>query len=224
MGRLLLILWALVFSIGAASEQRRQPNRPPTITSFTSSLNTIRVCGWNPNVSLDDPLEVMLVVTANDPDGDPLRYEYSATEGKISGRGKAVRWDLRGLPHGPHEVRVIVKDTKGHQVESVLTVTTVSGGCPDPPPCPTISVACPAETDSSKPFQFYASVAGYVGRPTTLSWKVDAGKIISGQKTSAIEVSAKSAKGVEQITARVVVRGLIRNCPNTAACSTKIIW
>src|SRR5262245_3608555 len=89
---------------------QRQANRPPSIDSFASSLTAIRLCHFFPDF-FDKPV-VTLVVNATDPDGDSLNYEYSTAEGIISGKGKSVVWDLRGLPFGPHEVRVTVTDRK----------------------------------------------------------------------------------------------------------------
>ena len=66
-----------------------------------------------------------LFVNATDPDGDALQYEYSTTEGSISGKGTSVIWNLKDVPRGPHEVRVTVSDGKGGKVEAALTVSTV---------------------------------------------------------------------------------------------------
>ena len=147
MKRLLAISLALVFPLLTTAEQkpRRQRNRPPAIESFTSSLKTIRVCPFLPTAVEHDEPEVNLVVNATDPDGDALQYDYSTTEGSISGKGKSVIWDLNKVRRGPHEVRVIVTDGHGGRVEAELTVTTVdASGCEPPPPrCPVVRVSCP---------------------------------------------------------------------------------
>ena len=137
----LLISVALVFSfVGLILAQQqtvqRQPNRPPSINSFTSSLTTLRICPFLPTSAVSDEPEVTLVVNATDPDGDSLYYEYSTTEGTISGKGKSVVWDLRDVPRGPHEVRVAVTDGKGGKVEASLRVFTVDASGCDPPPQP----------------------------------------------------------------------------------------
>ena len=93
MKRLLAISLALVFPLLTTAEQkpRRQRNRPPTIESFTSSSRTLHICPFN---QLFDKPEVNLDVNAIDPDSDVLQYEYSTTEGSISGKGKSAKWDL----------------------------------------------------------------------------------------------------------------------------------
>jgi thiol-disulfide isomerase/thioredoxin len=226
MNRLLMISVTLVVPfVGLILAQER--NRAPSIDSFTPSSTAIRICPFPRSSSLSDDPEVTLAVNAIDPDGDSLDYEYSTAEGTISGKGKSVTWDLRGLPYGPHEVRVTVTDGKGGKVEASLIVTTaVSGACdPPPPPCPVIKVSCPGELDHSKLFTFSAhivegDVKGY--RPPSFNWKVNAGTIVNGQYSRAIE--AKAVDGFDNLTATVDVGGFDPSCLTTASCSTKIIW
>ena len=233
MKRLLLISLALVFPFGAAipalqQTARRQPNRPPSIDSFTSSLRTIQICPFFPTSAVNDKPEVSLEVNATDPDGDSLNYEYSTTEGTISGKGPSVVWDLNGLPRGPHEVRVTVTDGKGGKAASALTVTTVDASAcdPPPPPCPAIKVSCPDELDQSEPFIFSALVEGNAKPylPPSFRWKLNAGRIIKGQNSREIEVTTKGADGFEKITATVEVGGYDPSCSGTiVSCTTKII-
>jgi thiol-disulfide isomerase/thioredoxin len=218
--------FALIFPfVGLILAQ--QSNRPPSIDSFTPSSTVIRICPFVPPSSLSDDPEVTLIVNATDPDGDSLDYEYSTTEGTISGKGKSVVWDLRGLPRGPHEVRVTVTDGKGGKVEASLRVTTVdSGTCdPPPPPCPVIKVSCPDELDQSKLFTFSAHIEGDARSygPPSFNWKVNAGRIVNGQYSRAIEATTKGADGFDNLTATVDVGGFDPACSTTASCTTKII-
>jgi len=231
--RLLTISLALVFPIVAAlsaSEQkpRRQRNRPPSIDSFTSSLKTINVCPFLPTSTVSDKPEVNLVVNATDPDGDGLQYEYSTTEGRISGKGKSVIWDLNNVRRGPHDVRVTVSDGKGGKVKAALTVTTVdASGCEPPPPrCPVIKVSCPEELEKSKPFVFSVLIEGKGEQyqPPSFHWTLNAGRIVKGQDSREIEAITTGANGFDGITATVEVRGFEPACPMTGSCTTKIIW
>lgn len=225
MKRLLAISLALVFPLLITAEQkpRRQRNRPPTIDSFTSSLKTIRVCPFLPTAVEYDKPEVDLIVNATDPDGDVLQYEYSTTEGRISGKGKSVIWDLNKVIRGPHEVRVSVTDGNGGKVEAALTVTTVdASGCEPPPPrCPVVKVTCPEEMDKSKPFVFSVLIEG---KGMTYHWKLNAGTIVKGQNGREIEAMTPGPNGVDSITATVEVGGLDPACQITGSCTTKIIW
>lgn len=155
MNRLLLFSFAIVFSFasvspGLAQKSRRKPNRPPSIESFTSSSTTLQICPFFPNAAVSDKPEVTLLVTAPDPDGDSLHYEYSSNEGKTSGEGRLVVWHLDGLPRGPHEIHVTVSDGKGGKVDAALTVTTVDASVCDPPPkpCPVIKVSVVPNRDN----------------------------------------------------------------------------
>ncbi|HEU4506770.1 MAG TPA: hypothetical protein VFR78_00935 [Pyrinomonadaceae bacterium] len=165
---------------------------------------------------------------ATDPDDDSLHYEYSISEGKISGKGPSVVWDLHDLPRGPHEVRVTVTDGNGGKAASALTVTTVdSSACdPPPPPCPVIKVLCPAEMDQSEPFKVSALIEGNAKPylPLSFRWKLNAGSINKGQNSREIEVTATGADGFEKITATVEVGGFDPSCVGTiVSCTTNII-
>lgn len=230
MNRLLAISFALVVPLIAAipaSEQkpRRQRNRPPSIDSFTSSMATIQIC---PFTQLHDKPEVNLVVNATDPDGDSLQYEYSTTEGTISGKGKSVIWNLNNVLRGPHEVRVRVTDGKEGKAEATLTVTTVdSGSCdPPPPPCPVIKVSCPEEMEKSKPFIFSVLIEGEGKpyQPPSFRWKLNAGRIVKGQYGREMEATTTGANGFDNITGIVEVGGFDPSCITTGRCTTKIIW
>jgi hypothetical protein len=230
--RLLLLASALLvpfLAVSTNSEQKRRQhgNRPPLIESFTSSSRIIRVCPFFP---LFDKPEVTLLVKATDADGDSLHYEYSSTEGTISGEGTSVVWNLDGAPRGPHEIHVTVSDRKGGNATASLTVTTVDAGTCDPPPspCPVliVKVSCADEMDQSKPFIFSALVETDAEAPTPLSfnWKINAGRIVKGQNSREIEVKAVDILGFEKITATVEVFGGDPSCLGTVgSCSTKII-
>ena len=229
MNRALMSSLILVFvSIAPLSEQksRRRANRPPSIESFYSSESSVQVCPfalvsvYNQNVAL--------FVKATDPDGDTLSYEYSTTEGVISGKGMSVDWNLDKLPRGPHDVHVTVSDGRGGKAKAVLTVTTRDADICDlpPKPCPLIEVSCPVELAQSKPFIFSViikrDVEGVIG--PSFVWKTNAGRIVKGQHSREVEISAASAEGFDNITATVNVRGYDPSCTGTeVACTTKIL-
>ena len=223
-----LALVGPLLAVLSDSEQkpRRERNRPPSIDSFTSSLTTIQVCPFHPE--LYDKPEVNLVMNATDPDGDSLHYEYSTTEGTISGKGKSVIWDLNKVLRGPHEIRVIVTDGKGGKVEAALTVTTVDASICDlpPPQCPKIKVSCPNELDKSKPFIFSVLIEreelSY--EPPSFHWRLNAGRIVKGEYGRELEATTTGANGFDSITATVEVGGFEPSCNTSGSCTTKIIW
>ena len=220
-------MFPLVAALSASEQRpRRRGNRAPSIESFSSSKRVISVCQFHPE--LFDKSVVDLLVTASDPDGDRLQYEYSTNDGTISGKGKWVTWDLKDAMRGPHEVRVTVTDGKGGRVEAALTVTTVDSGTCDPPtpPCPTIKVSCPEEMDKSKPFIFSVVVEGEEKsyEPPSFRWKLNAGRIVKGQFGREIEVTTTGANGFDNITATIEIRGFDPSCTYPESCTTKIIW
>ena len=226
---ILTILVAVAFpllgvSVTLEQRARRRPNRPPKIVSFTSSQETIQICKF---ASL--PEDVFLFVEATDPDGDALRFKYSAREGTISGEGSTVLWSLHGLPPGTHEVRVGVSDGRGAGAEASLTVATVDAEICDapPPPCPVVRVVCREALDKALPFPFSAVIEEPEATDALRSfyWKINAGRIVKGQHSREIDVTTTGANGFEGITATVEVSGFDPSCAGTTiSCTTKIIW
>lgn len=51
--------------------------------------------------------------TASDPENDVLTYTYLVSAGRIVRVGAQVRWDLSGVPPGPHRIAVGVNDGSG---------------------------------------------------------------------------------------------------------------
>jgi len=94
-------------------------NRPPTVTT---------AC---------DPCEVQpgatstVTANANDPDGDPLTYRWSAPTGTLSpGDQMTTTWTAPGAD-GPVPVTVTVDDGRGGTASDTTTIRVVS---PPPPP------------------------------------------------------------------------------------------
>ena len=224
----ILVFPFIAISPESVQKSQRRANRPPSIESFTSSLTNLEICPFFAPTVTDKP-EVTLIVNATDPDGDSLNYEYSHTEGTISGKGRSVVWNLDGLPRGPHEVHVTVTDGRGGKARSSLTVTTVDAGAcdPPPPPCPRIKVSCADQMDQSKPFIFSAVIIEGNAKnltPVSFAWKINAGTIVKGQSSREIEVSATSANSVEIIRATLEVGGFDPGCTSTnVTCATTIL-
>ena len=65
-----------------------------------------------------------LECVASDPKGGTLRYTWSATGGKFSGEGAAVRWDAPA-DYGDYHVMVRVQDSSGNSTQGTVTVSVV---------------------------------------------------------------------------------------------------
>ncbi|MDD5312110.1 MAG: hypothetical protein PHO26_03610 [Dehalococcoidia bacterium] len=83
-------------------------NKPPVINSLTSSQANVSY-GATTNLTCD----------AFDPDGDALRYSWSASEGSISGIGKTVTWTGPNKG-GEFSITAIVSDGKAESRSTVV--------------------------------------------------------------------------------------------------------
>jgi hypothetical protein len=197
------------------------PNQAPTVTVSTSSASITLPCPEGTSSDTCTPSSsrsIDLTANAVDPDNDTLLYTWSVTGGKLSGEGRAVSWDLSGVNAGTYTVTVDVNDGNAHTVNGSATVTVAEcTGCR--PPCPTVSVSCPASVDPGAAITFSSSLSSSAN--VTYNWSVSAGTISSGQGTSSITVDTAGLGG-QTVTATVEVGGLDPACSRTASCSTSI--
>jgi hypothetical protein len=144
--------------------------------------------------------------------------------GRLIEKSRKVIWDLKGVKEGTYTATVEASDKHRNTGSGSITVTVVvcPGWLPDPPPCPTISVACRSRVDPKEPITFEATVAGGDSdiKPT-YKWSLSAGKIINGQATRKISVDASRLKK-ESITAKVKVGGAQPSCNNVASCTVEL--
>jgi opacity protein-like surface antigen len=107
------------------------PNQPPTVTCSVDRAQIL------PGESAN------LTVTATDPEGGPLTYEWSASSGHVAGNGAAAALDFTGVtPPSTATVTVRVTDDHGNSATSDCSValmepqrkaeavSCVSGGFP----------------------------------------------------------------------------------------------
>jgi hypothetical protein len=197
------------------------PNQAPTVSVSASSASITLPCPpgtSSPSCTASASRSVDLTADGRDPDNDTLLYTWSVTGGTLSGDGRAVVWDLSAAQPGTYTASVSVNDGNGHTANSSTTVTIAEcTGCV--PPCPTISVSCPADVDQGAPITFTASVGGDMN--VTYNWSVSAGTISGGQGTSSITVDTTGIGG-QTVTATVELGGLDPSCSRTASCSTSV--
>ena len=86
-------------------------NTPPVIASLTSSETSVA-----PEESCS------VTCTASDPDGDTLTYQWTATDGTISGEGSTVTW-VAPTAEGTYTINVTVSDGKGGTASDSLTIS-----------------------------------------------------------------------------------------------------
>ncbi len=97
--RLMLLLALVVFS--GVLFTGCEKNSPPTVVSVVV----------NPT-DVDPGQSTSVMVTASDPDGDPLTYAYSVNGGAINGTGPMVQW-IAPNTAGAYSLTVTVSDPDG---------------------------------------------------------------------------------------------------------------
>jgi hypothetical protein len=200
------------------------PNQPPTVSVSASTASITLPCPEGTQSASCTPSasrEVQLTANASDPDNDTLLYAWSVTGGRITGDGRAVTWDLSGVNPGTYTATVEVNDGNTHTANASTTVTVaVCDRCE--PPCPTVSVSCPADVALGTPITFSAAVSGGPSNMMpTYNWSVSAGTISSGQGTTSITVDTTGLGG-QTVTATVELGGVDPACTRTASCSTQV--
>jgi hypothetical protein len=197
------------------------PNVAPVVSVSASSASITTPCPpgtSSPTCTPSATRSVELTANATDADNDTLLYTWSVTGGTLSGEGRTVNWDLSGVNPGTYTASVEVNDGNQHLVTGTTTVTVAEcTGCV--PPCPTVSVSCPADVDQGQPITFTSSVSSDVN--VTYNWSVSAGTISSGQGTSSITVDTAGLAG-QTVTATLELGGLDPACSRTASCSTSV--
>ncbi|MBM3119166.1 MAG: hypothetical protein FJ006_06365 [Chloroflexi bacterium] len=89
-------------------------NQPPVISSLTANPSGILYGG-----------STTLTCIASDPDGDIVRYSWSASEGNITGVGNKVTW-VAPNKGGNYNITVILSDGKGGETKGNVMVTVAA--------------------------------------------------------------------------------------------------
>jgi len=85
------------------------PNQPPLI-SLTAEPQRVKKA-----------MTSTIQCTASDPDGDKLSYTWSASRGKISGKGSAATWTAPDA-FGTYTITVTVTDGRGGQATETIEI------------------------------------------------------------------------------------------------------
>jgi hypothetical protein len=89
-------------------------NQSPTISSLVANPSGILYGG-----------STLLTCIASDPDGDVVRYSWTASEGSITGVGNKVTW-IAPNKGGSFNITVIVSDGKGGETRGNVMVTVAT--------------------------------------------------------------------------------------------------
>jgi hypothetical protein len=88
-------------------------NQSPKISSLTA--DTLYVYPMQ---------KAVIQCVASTPQGDPLTFKWSSTEGTITGTGPIVNWNAPN-DYGKFHIMVIVEDSKGRSSQNTLTIEVV---------------------------------------------------------------------------------------------------
>lgn len=192
-------------------DQQAPQSNPPTI-KLTPSTNLVMNCPGEGS-------SVQLAADAVSPQGLPLRYNWSATGGRIVGTGANTTWDFSGVQPGTYTVTVEVNSGREQDCTAFTQTAVVVRECP-PPTCPSIVISCPDTVRVGEAITFRASVTNLATAITPIyQWTVSAGTITSGQGTTSITVDTTRLAG-QPVNARLSVAGFNLDC--TAQCTTQI--
>ena len=191
-----LVLVGLAAIAPSALAGKRKQRKRTTKVDYVYNAPTIELNASPTVVSAcqGQPAKVHLDARVIFPSGASPRYRWSANAGHIAGTGATTEWDLTGVKPGNYQV-FLEADNGATEECSLFSSAMVRINCA-PPTCPTISISCPEKLEINEPLTFCANNAG--GSPgvrPVYEWSVTAGKIISGEGTSCIEVDTTGLAG-----------------------------
>jgi hypothetical protein len=216
---LLPIALVAVFLIPASASAQKKVKyigayAPPTLV-LSSDATIVSECAGNAAVQLN--------ARAASPDGNPIKYHWTTTGGRISGYGPAVTWDLTGVSPGIYKASIKIETGNiDGECEAFTSTTVAVKTCPPviQPSCPVVEISCPTNIGINQPLTFSARVSG--GNPPVppvYNWTVSAGTIVEGQGTSSIRVDTTGLAG-ETVKATLSMGGYTIDC--SANCSASV--
>lgn len=229
----ILFISLLAVGSGLAQKTKTPPpkptNNPPVISKFESSASSIGKCGSGDSYHarcVSAPRKaVTLMVTASDPDGDELSYEYKTSAGEIFGNGPSVSWRLFEQDLGEYTATVIVRDSRGATATSTVKVKVMD--CQScivaALPCPLLTIVSGEQSTlrGESLFLHVEAIGAYFRTRPDYQWTVTNGRVIRGQHSQLVEVLVTGDPGTD-VSASVVVEGYEPSCSNSVSKSVPI--
>lgn len=212
------LLACLTLHVWMESPARAQTAQTPPTVELAANTNVITICPRD--ASQATPQVRLTANTRGFTSGNPLRYRYNVSGGRIIGDGANTIWDLSGVTPGTYTANVEVDNGTGPGCMAFTSTAIVVRECPPPIiRCPVVRVICPENLEEDAPVIFTANVSG--GDPAitpTYTWTLSAGTILSGQGTDTITIDRRGVAG-QTVTATVQIGGYDQTCAATATCS-----
>jgi hypothetical protein len=204
----------LLFAVEASGQKAQKTQEalnyaPPTV-SLSSDRDLISACQG-------DPAAVKLTAQASSPSGNPMRYRWTVSNGRIDGEGPTVTWNLSGVRPGQYKAYLVVNSASGDEACEAYANTLVAIRCNPKPTCPNVSIVCPEHIMAGQPVTFASTLTGGTGNvPQIYYWTVSAGRIIEGQGTNSIKVDTAGLEG-QSLKASLSMEGYEEDC--SASCT-----
>src|ERR1043165_9875213 len=96
-GPIALVVFLSGAHVFAQKQQVVSAANAPLTLSLTSDANIVRACDNS------GAPQVQLTAKAVSPNGNPIKYKWTTTDGTITGDGAIVTWNLAGLKPGYHK-------------------------------------------------------------------------------------------------------------------------
>lgn len=206
-----------IFAPDALAQQARETlvYAPPTV-SLTADRAIISTCEGDTAASV-----VHLDARASSPSGNPIRYRWTTSGGRIEGNGPNVGWNLAGVRPGYYKAYLDIDTGNGNEVCEAFANTVVLVKCTPPPApkpvCPSVYINCPDSVKAGEPVTFASTLSGGSGNGAPIfNWTVSAGRIIEGQGTDRIKVDTTGLAG-QSLKATLTMGGFTIEC--SASCS-----
>ena len=132
-GILLLLCSLVLLSLGCIPEEEPAPSPDegltltptPSPTTTTDGENRAPVLSLTTEQSQVQPSTIVeLILTASDPDGDTVSYEWSTTGGKFSGAVPTQSW-VAPEQYGDYDITVTAKDGMGGITQASITMSVI---------------------------------------------------------------------------------------------------
>lgn len=106
-------------------------NKPPVIASVSFPNNVMAQA------------ESMIICVATDPDGDNLKYQWSAEGGTVKGEGNSIIWAAPDSV-GKYNVKVVVADGRGGEATQSASIRVVVNADGSNNPLATLKLSMPS--------------------------------------------------------------------------------
>jgi hypothetical protein len=216
-GKKTLILCAMALAIAVIAGCGFTPNSTVEKAPMSSSSPVV-TCAANPS-SVVSGGSSQIVTKAVSPDGLPLTYTYSATEGSLQSQGQSATLATQGIT-GNVIVTCQAVDSKGN-VGLFLTTVAVQTAPVQPPPTVSCS-ANPSTVVLGSSATITAVATSPEGRPLTYSWTASSGTVSGNSNIATLNTTGTIASTITVICKVTDSQGLTASATTVVTVSAPV--